>query len=61
MIIFYECTFIRIQTCTFSIQRSDYMIDKKPGVGPTLKQIEMNTIAASCFALTQDKMENLFR
>ncbi|XP_064394858.1 glutathione synthetase-like isoform X2 [Halichondria panicea] len=48
------------QTCTFSIQRSDYMIDKKPGVGPTLKQIEMNTIAASCFALTQDKMENLF-
>ncbi len=57
----YEHTFIRIQTCVFNIQRSDYMIDKKPGAGPVLKQIEINTIAAGCFALTQDRLENLFR
>lgn len=48
------------QTCAFSIQRSDYMIDQR-GTAPVLRQIEMNTIAASCFGLTQDKLEALMR
>ncbi|XP_051887486.1 glutathione synthetase [Pristis pectinata] len=35
------------QPITLGINRSDYMFDKRPGHAATLKQIEINTIAAS--------------
>ena len=56
---------ILFQTCVLGLTRSDYMVDyasSSPGAPDRelrLRQIEINTISSSFFALTQDRVQNL--
>ena len=60
----YHLQDIPFQTCALGLLRSDYMVDYDgssvaPDREPRLRQIEINTISSSFFALTQDKVRNL--